>query len=435
MAARVLGLLLLAAVAAGEPAVPGDPVAARRARRTRLAAQLGRDYALVLGQPLTDVLLPRQEGHFLYLAGVEDPGAALLLAGAKARELGLRRDGRKVATGEALFLVEAGDGYARFYGQRHRPGAATERELGLAAFPSPRNDDDLGRAIAKLLPKGARLHVPSYKGPDHAPVRERRETLLAALQEARRDVVVEDLHPVLRSMRVVKDPLEVESIRRAIGVTLAAFRDALPEIRPGSNEAVVDGALLFGVRRRGALPAYTFVVAGGANSTIPHYFRNEMDLAEGDLLLIDAGAAVDRYAADVTRTFPVSGRFTARQREVYEAVLEAQLAAIAAVKPGATLKEVDAAARGVLKGKGLDRHFIHGTSHHVGLDVHDPGASILAPGMTITVEPGVYIADEGLGIRIEDTVLVTEDGVEVLSADFPKAPDDIERLLAAATPR
>jgi Xaa-Pro aminopeptidase len=146
--------------------------------------------------------------------------------------------------------------------------------------------------------------------------------------------------------------------------------------------------------------------------------------------VIDAGGSVDRYATDITRTFPVNGRFAPRQREIYEAVLRAQLAGIAAVKPGVTLQQVDAAARGVLKEAGLDAFFIHATCHHVGLDVHDPGPPLLAAGMTITVEPGVYIPAERLGVRIEDVVLVTADGAEVLSEAFPKDPDAIERLLA-----
>jgi Xaa-Pro aminopeptidase len=272
--------------------------------------------------------------------------------------------------------------------------------------------------------------VPGYAGRDVAAVRELRANALRALAETRPDVQVADLHPALMLMRAVKEPAEVLALRRAIDVTLDAFRDALPAIRPGSSEGAVDGALLHGVRRRGALPAYTFVVASGRNATIPHYFRNAAPLAEGDLLVIDAGGSVDRYAADITRTFPVSGRFTGRQREVYAKVLEAQLAAIAVVRPGVTLQQVDAAARRVLKEAGLETHFIHATCHHVGLDVHNPGPPTLEAGMTITVEPGVYLRDEGLGVRIEDIVLVTADGAEVLSDAFPKDPDALERLLA-----
>lgn len=425
----LLALLLLAAAVAAGPSVPADPVAARSGRRARLAERLKTDYALVLGQPLTDVLQPPQEGHFLYLTGVEDPDAALLLAGAEAPELAIQRGAETAKAREALFLLEAGDGFARFYGQVYRPGREAERALGVAAtVPMPRGGEALGQAIAALLPEKVRLLVPAYGGRDSASVRELKEAVLRGLRAARPDVTFEDLHPALMLMRATKEPCEVEAIRRAIAVSLDAFRDALPEIRPGSTEAAVDGALLAGIRRRGALPAYRFVVGSGANGTIPHYFRNDGPLVAGDLLVIDAAGSIDRYAADITRTFPVSGRFTPRQREVVEAVLRAQAAGIAAARPGVTLQQVDAAARGVLKEAGLDRYFIHGTCHHVGLDVHDPGPPLLAAGMTITVEPGVYIPEESLGVRIEDIVLVTETGVEVLSDGFPKDPDGIERL-------
>jgi len=419
-------LLLLVAAAHAGPSVPEGAITARAARRARLSERLGTGYALVLGQPLTDVLQPPQEGHFLYLSGVDDPDAALLLAGAEAKELAL--PGRRAR--ETVFLLEAGDGFARFYGQRWRPGAEAERALGVEATrPTPRGGEALGNELARLLPEGARLHVPAYAGRDTAAIREWKDAAFRALRAARPDVTFEDLHPALLVMRATKEPIEVEAMRRAVAVTLDAFREALPEIRPGSTEAAVDGALLRGVRRRGALPAYTFVVAGGANSTVPHHFRNDGALVDGDLLVIDAGGSVDRYATDITRTFPVNGRFAPRQREVYEAVLRAQLAGIAAVKPGVTLQQVDAAARGVLKEAGLDTFFIHATCHHVGLDVHDPGPPLLAEGMTITVEPGVYIPAERLGVRIEDVVLVTADGAEVLSEDFPKDPAAIERLL------
>ncbi|MHC4973132.1 MAG: aminopeptidase P N-terminal domain-containing protein [Planctomycetota bacterium] len=430
---RFLFFLLAVAAVAG-PEVH-DPVAARAQRRDRLARFLGRDYALVLGQPLTDVLQPRQEGHFLYLTGVDDPDASLLLAGAKARPLALptRKGKAKVKAREVLYLRNANPRFARFYGLRHRPDAESAKQLGVeTARAAPRGGAGLARALVPLLPKRARLHLPAYKGPDHGLVREIRTELVETLLKSRRDLKIVDLHPELTRLRSVKDRYELDALAQAVDITLGAFRDALSHIRPGSSEGAVDGALLLGVRRRGGRSAYTFVVAGGRNGTIPHYFRNEAPLNDGDLVVIDAGAAVHRYAADVTRTFPVSGTFTKRQREVYTAVLEAQRAGLAAVRPGATLQTVDAAARSVLKKAGLSRYFIHSTCHHVGLDVHDPGPRELAAGMTITVEPGVYIPEEGLGVRIEDTVVVTDRGVRVLSKAFPKDPDEIERLLRAA---
>jgi len=423
--------LLLAGLALAGPDVP-DAVTARSARRARLADTLGEGYALVLGQPLTDVLQPPQEGHFLYLTGVEDPDASLLLAGAKAPPLELPAKEGAVPVREVVFLRNANPNFARFFGLRHLPGADAAAALGVEATrAAPKGGAGLARVVAGLLPRDARLFVPAYAGADQATVREIRSAFAKTLAEARPDVKLVDLHGELSAMRSVKDAFEQRALRRAVDVTEAAFLDALPDIRPDSSEGAVDGALLAAMRRRGAWPAYTFVVGGGANAAVPHYFRNADPLAAGDLLVIDAGAAVDRYAADVTRTFPVSGRFTPRQRELYGAVLKAQLAGIEAVRPGATIAEVDAAARGVLKQAGLAQYFIHGTSHHVGLDVHDPGPGELAAGMTITVEPGVYLPEERIGIRIEDVVLVTPQGREVLSAGLPKDPDEVERLLAA----
>jgi len=426
-------LALLAAAAAAGPAALPEGARSFAERRERLSSFLRADYALVIGQPLTDALQPGQEGHFLYLTGVDDPDASLLLAGPRAAALALETRAGVRRTREVLFLRYDSPRFRQFYGLRWSPGPGAASALGVQATrASPRGGEGLGRRLAELLPEDARLHLPRYRSPDQGLVREIRADVARVLHERRPDVAVVDLHPQLARMRSVKDEREVAALRSAVDVTVAAFRDALPEIRPGSSEAAVDGALIAGVRKRGGRPAYTFVVAAGENGAIPHYFRNEGPLRAGDLLVIDAGAAMDRYAADVTRTFPVSGRFTPRQRAAYVAVLEAQRAGIAAVRPGATFSDVHRAAKRVLADAGLGRYFIHQTSHHVGLDVHDPGPRKLVPGMTLTVEPGVYLADEGFGIRIEDVVLVREKGAEVLSAGFPKDPDAIERLLAAS---
>jgi Xaa-Pro aminopeptidase len=421
----VPGLLLLLDAAGAEPsAVPGGDGAL--GRRERLADWLGQGYALVIGQPMTDVLQPPQEGHFLYLTGVDESGALLLLAGRDAAPL--RVGGAEVRS--ALFLRGHDERSARFYGVRLLPGYAAARAAGVdAAPPSPPDAAALAALLAEALPGDARLHVPLYAGADQGLVREVRAAAAAALTRLRPDVGILDLQPQLARMRAVKDPGEVAALEEAVRVTLESLRAALPEIRPGGAEARVDGSLVRAIRERGARPAYRFVVAAGRNSRIPHYFRNDGPLRDGDLLVIDAGAEVSRYAADVTRTFPVSGRFTPRQREVYAAVLRAQRAAIRAVRPGATLLTVHAAAHAVLEEAGLAEHCLHATSHHVGLEVHDPGSPQLAPGMTITVEPGVYLEAEGFGVRIEDVVLVTEEGARVLSAAFPTEAAEVEALL------
>ncbi len=422
----LLWLLLLAAtLLASEPS--DAAIAARKARRVRLAEAIGADFAVLLGQPLTDVLQPPQEGHLLYLTGVEEPDAFLLVAGAKAKPIAMKAGDATVHVREVLFLRDAPETMARFFGLRLRPDGETARALGVElARAAPAGGAGLARQLATLLPKGAGMRLPRYAGPDGVTLRPMREELLAGLARERPDLKIHELDELLGTHRAVKDAVELAALRRALEITAEALREAIPRIRPGVLEAEIHGVLLASVRARGAWPAFPFVVGSGANSAIPHHFRNDGTLRDGDLLVLDMGAAVARYAADVTRTVPVNGRFTPRQREVYDVVLRAQLAAIAEARPGATFGDLDRAARRVIADAKLGRYFIHATCHHVGLDVHDPGPTRLEPGMTFTVEPGVYLGDEGFGIRIEDVLVVTQKGAEVLSSATPKEADAIE---------
>ncbi|HVY60274.1 MAG TPA: aminopeptidase P family protein, partial [Planctomycetota bacterium] len=237
----------------------------------------------------------------------------------------------------------------------------------------------------------------------------------------------------LAAMRLVKDEHELARLRRACEISALGLAEAARSMRPGMAEFEVDALVRYVFRREGAERAgYPSIIGSGPNSCILHYSKNTRRLQAGDLVVCDCGAEFGRYTADVTRTFPVSGRFTPEQRRVYDAVLRAQEAGIAAVKPGATVREVHEAARAVLREAGLDRYFFHGTSHWLGLDVHDVGdySTPLAPGMVLTVEPGAYIAEKELGVRIEDDVLVTATGREVLSAAVPRTPAEIEALMA-----
>ena len=252
-------------------------------------------------------------------------------------------------------------------------------------------------------------------------------------------------------------------MRRAARIAASAHRRAMLATRPGRNEYEIEAELLYEFRRNGAqFPAYSPIVAGGANACVLHYVFNSAALRDGELLLIDAGCELDGYASDITRTFPVNGRFSAAQREVYDIVLAAQAAAMDKVRPGkAWIEPHDAAVRvlaqglldlGLLAGT-LDevleketykRFYMHRTGHWLGLDVHDAGEyrrgaewRALEPGMSLTVEPGLYIraADDvperlrNIGIRIEDDVVVTREGCEVLTAEAPKGADEIEALM------
>ncbi|GMQ91159.1 MAG: Xaa-Pro aminopeptidase [Gammaproteobacteria bacterium] len=274
-----------------------------------------------------------------------------------------------------------------------------------------------------------------------------------------------DFSHILHEMRLFKRPEEVRLMKRAARISTRAHMRAMQVTRPGMYEYEVEAELQYEFKKGGSVfPAYPPIVAGGANACILHYIENSAQLADGDLLLIDAGAEIDGYAADISRTFPVNGRFSGEQRAIYELVLAAQLAVIEQVKPGNHWNNPHEAALrvlteglvelGLLKGDvdGLiekeeyKRFYMHRTGHWLGMDVHDVGDyklddtwRLLEPNMVTTVEPGLYISagSKGvhkrwwnIGIRIEDDVLITRDGNEVLSKDVPKDPAEIEALMA-----
>ncbi len=274
-----------------------------------------------------------------------------------------------------------------------------------------------------------------------------------------------DPRDIVHEMRLFKEPGEIEILRRAAKITATAHQEAARLCRDGNYEYQLDAALGHAFRRLGGSgPAYSPIVGGGKNATILHYVVNDQKLRGGDLCLIDAGVELESYASDVTRTYPVGGRFQGPGRAVYEVVLAAQEAGLAACRPGTTLPEIHSTtlqslvegmrSLGLLSGTVGDLieseahrpYYMHGTSHWLGLDVHDVGsytqkgkARTLDPGMVFTVEPGIYIAadDEnapehlrGIGVRIEDDVLVTESGIENLNHAMPKKPDEVEAWMS-----
>jgi Xaa-Pro aminopeptidase len=274
---------------------------------------------------------------------------------------------------------------------------------------------------------------------------------------------IRDVRKILDDMRLIKDATELTTMRKAARISCEAHRRAMQSTKPGMSEYEIEAELLHTFRRHGAqAPAYTPIVAGGANACVLHYVANDQPLRPGDLLLIDAGCELDGYASDITRTFPVSGRFQGAQREVYELVLAAQAAAIAQVQAGRHWEEPhEAAVRTLVQGfidlklcagtvdsviesGDYKKFYMHRTGHWLGMDVHDCGDykrdgnwRVLEPGMVLTVEPGCYIRpDEGvpqhlwnIGVRIEDDVAVTAHDCEVLTADAPKQIADIEALM------
>ena len=433
-----------------------DNPAIHRRRRERLAQAIGAGVAVVPTAPERvrnrDTHYPyRFDSHFYYLTGFAEPAAVLVLVSGKS----------------ILFCREKNDEREVWDGFRYGPAAARER----FGFDEAHPIGALDGMLAQLLENQPALLYPV--GADAEWDARAMGWLNAVRAKARAGTTapdrVQDVRTPVDEMRLVKDAQELATMRRAARITAGAHRRAMQQARPGRNEYEIEAELLHEFRRNGAqFPAYWPIVAGGANACVLHYVSNDAPLREGELLLIDAGCELDGYAADLTRTFPVGGRFSGAQRALYEVVLAAQLAAIATVKPGRAWNDPhDAAVRvlaqgmldlkllsgtldAVLEKETYKRFYMHRTGHWLGLDVHDAGEykhagkwRTLAPGMTLTVEPGLYVRPAGdvpqalhhLGIRIEDDVAVTEGGCEVLTAEAPKSVDDIEALMRDARGR
>jgi Xaa-Pro aminopeptidase len=393
----------------------------------------------------------RFDSYFYYLTGFTEPEAVLVVvAGATPRSV--------------LFCRPRDPERETWDGFRYGPEAARERFGFDEAHPVGALDEALPRLLenqpALYFPLGADAEWDARAMRWLNAVRARSRAGVTAPQR------VQDLRAALDEMRLTKDAHELAVMRRAARIAASAHRRAMAAARPGRNEYEVEAELLYEFRRNGAqFPAYSPIVAGGAHACVLHYVANDAPLRDGDLLLIDAGCELDGYASDITRTFPVNGRFSAGQRAVYELVLEAQRAAIAAVRPGAAWNEPhDAAVRVLAQGmldlkllsgtldevlakESYKRFYMHRTGHWLGLDVHDAGEyraagewRPLAPGMALTVEPGLYIraaedvpaALRDIGVRIEDDVVVTAQGCEVITAEAPKAIADIEALMRDA---
>ncbi len=369
----------------------------------------------------------RQNNDFYYLTGLETPGSWLALFKGD--------DGVGEVT---LFLPDRNPQQERWTGAQLGPGALTAEVTGVARTRSVSQfeADILTRLRQSPEVSGySRLYL-SF-GNDLEPTRELLESA------ARTGRQVSDLRGAMARLRLVKDSVELARIRRATAITVEAQRRAMKAARPGMHEYELEAIVEYVFRANGAeRVAFPTIVGSGPNSVTLHYDTNRRQTTESDLVVIDAGAEYRYYAADITRTFPVDGRFSERQRAIYELVLATQQAAIDAVRPGITVWQLEGIARRYMRehsgdlcgDRTCDRYFQHGLAHWLGMDVHDVGSysTRLAPGMVLTIEPGIYLEDEGLGVRIEDDVLVTPDGAEVLSAGAPKTVKEIEALMAQA---
>ena len=423
-------------------------------RRARLLEQMGDDAIAIIATRAemyrnrdADYKF-RADSSFYYLTGFAEPEAVAVLQTGSDQPY-------------TLFCRERNREMEIWNGLR----AGTEGALSQYAADQAFTIEQLYEQIISLLSGKKRLYV--RLGQDAA--FDLRVTgwlkKIAANQRQGRQGPVEiiQLDSLLDEMRLFKDTHEIDLMRRAAQISAQAHVRAMQQVKPGMMEYQLEAELLYIFAQNGCQTAYNSIVGGGANGCILHYVENNQPLKDGDLVLIDAGAELDHYAADITRTFPVNGKFSPEQKALYELVLKAQLAAIEATKPGNHYRLPHETAvqilteglveLGLLQGdvdeliasEAYRQFYMHGTGHWLGMDVHDVGSYKLnnewrpyQPGMVVTVEPGLYIAPDddsvearwrGIGIRIEDDVLVTESGNEVLTKDVPKTVEEIEALM------
>ncbi|MEW6336160.1 MAG: Xaa-Pro peptidase family protein [Acidobacteriota bacterium] len=410
-----------------------------RRRRSKIQRALGgKDVAVFFGatdaRGYGDVGTFRQDPRFYHLTGVELPNAVLVLE--KSHEtlfLAARRPNLEAWTGPKL---GPGDASARMLGfERVLDRDPSEVVVDARRRPQPGFADRVASAVAS----GGRLWLamPPASAADAVGQEQR---FAAALRERLASFEVRDLTPLLVGMRLVKERGEIALMRKAIGATVEGMRAAALAIRPGASEGAVEGAAFAAIRSAGA-EGWSFppIVGSGEAGCVLHYDANLGRMAEGELVVVDIGARYGYYCGDLTRTFPVSGTFSARQRELYRQVLRAYDAAVAALRPGATLAEARSAAFAALKrsrpkgdgGAHLGQFFIHGIGHFLGLETHDVGGEgpELRPGMVVTIEPGVYLPGEKTGIRVEDDWLITAGGAECLSPALPRDIAGIEAMV------
>lgn len=243
-----------------------------------------------------------------------------------------------------------------------------------------------------------------------------------------------DMSDAIINLRLIKSPAEIKQIQSAIKATHNGLNALMGTLKPGVGERDLHNALVSGFAQAGSIRnAFDPIVGSGHNATVLHYKENTGVCNDGELIVVDSGAEINGYASDITRTFPVNGKYTKEQAKLYNIVLKAQEAAIKAVKPGATMAQVDEASRKVIRDAGYGDQYLHGVGHHLGLETHDPSPDVkLKPGMVVTIEPGIYLQDKSIGIRIEDDILVTEKGNRNLSSMIPKSVAEVEAAIKAA---
>ena len=388
-----------------------------RRRRQVVLEKLGKAATVVMNEAKWDG--DRSGMDFYWLTGFDEPGAALVLAPSEP------------VYKERLFLAPLDVEGERWTGERAElPSRALEVSTGIASVT---RITYLPNALLAQCERSGELAYVE----DFTPYAKDAPKALEALRKTTGQTLsckVNDLHGLLGRLREVKSPEEIALMKKAITFTAEGFKAAVAATRPGAREYDIKDAVEDAMRRAGSRHvAYDTIVGSGPNGAVLHYPKDDRVVKDGDLVVIDAGAEADFYAADVTRTYPASGHFTKEHREIYDAVLRAQAAGLAKVRAGATMGEIADAVRESVAASGYNDDYMHSCCHFVGLEVHDAGDynAPLPENAVITVEPGIYLSGRAMGVRIEDDVLVTKTGYEILSKDIPKEPAEVERLLGA----
>jgi len=434
----VFALLLVAALAPILRAWERQPLSVFAERRARLVAAVSAPVVL-FGYTGHEEANPSyvfmQEENFYYLTGHNEEGAALLLMPESAEQKGWS------GAREILYLPPRDLAEERWNGPRLGPDdPGIQEKTGFARVETFAKLRDALAALAKNYPEiYTELPGPHDEGYPHA------ANWSKWVKDLAPQASLKDVSSAVGTLRAIKSPGELALMQKAIDPSIDAHLAAMKMMRPGLYEYQVAARMVEIHAYAGCeTEAYSPIVGTGFNSTVLHYNKLDRRIEDGDIVLLDVAGQYSGYASDITRTIPANGKFTQRQREIYEIVLGAQNAAMEALKPGMTLSGQGPASLQKIamdyidshgkdkEGRSLGRYYIHGLSHHVGLDVHDPSgpARPLEPGMVITIEPGIYIPEENLGVRIEDDVLITPTGYKQLTARLPRSVDEIEKIMA-----
>jgi len=420
-----------------------EPLSVYHERRARLVGDTGNGVIVLFGYSDADVAASVTRFHqneaFYYLTGWNEPDAMLLVVPKVAPRS--RHDQPAEIDKEMLFIPPHDYRAEKWSGPKVGPedsDAAARTGFTIVKsttlFPS-----ELQEAL-KAFPK---IYTELTPQPESGEEWFQKDAV-AKLHKLAPLASFADLRPLMTRMRAVKSPSEIALIRKAVEASMDAHFAAMKAVKPGVPEYEIAALMKYEFERRGCeWPSYPPIVGSGFFSTVLHYDDDDRQMQDGEVVVMDVAGSYSGYASDITRTLPINGHFTPRQREIYEIVLGAQSAALAAARPGISMGQgknslqkiaydyIDSHGKD-LNGKPLGQYFIHGLGHSVGLNVHDPTDynSTLEPGMVMTLEPGIYIPDERLGVRIEDMILVTQDGAELLTRRLPRDPNEIEKMMS-----